>query len=454
MFNTIFRKMLIFSLLISVGSLACTSLFISYLLEKRVYETTRDRLAEKAEELNEVSQQFLEGKMNREAFRDNIVRLEQNEDIQVSILLKDRKPLFVRENPQIQKWLRQVTDKNLALTQVTFTMHKDLDMFIAGVPLIVQDQIIGAIFLHQPVQEIEGWIAEINKIIAVSVLVLFIPLLVVSYFLSKRFAAPITSMSKTVKSISQGDFTKRVEVKGQDELVSLGFLLNNLTDKIAVVEESRRKFIGEISHELRTPLTTIRTTLQGILDGVIDPHDNQELLDISIEEIVRLNKLVDDLIDLSAFDERVVQLQKNDVSLTDLLSASIKQFELKAAEKNIIVEKWLEPRVFAFVDENRLKQVFANLLDNAIKHSKEGSKVTVGLSTKGKKSVIEFTNYGREIAEQDLHQIFDRFYKADKSRSEKGSGLGLTITQHIVTLHGGLIDVVSNKERTTFRVEL
>lgn len=454
MINSIFKKMLSLALLFSLGSLLCSSLLIGFLLEKQIYQRTKETLVTKAEDLNEEVKRFLDGELSKEELRQLILTLRKQDQIRVSIMTTGRESLFPDENKDLQNWIDDILQQESQVAEVSFYKYKEINRFIVGVPILVKNENRGAIFLTTPMKEAEKLVQGINQIIALSVLLLLLPIVFISFFLSKKITTPIVSMSETVRHISKGNFDRQVSLKGRDEFVSLGDAINSMADRLAEIEQSRKRFIGEISHELRTPLTTIRSTLQGISDEILSPAEEEELIQLSIGEIKRISQLIDDLTDLSALEEKAVTLYKEATSVDQLLEVCITQLSLQAKEKEIVFIKYIERDIIASLDVDRMKQVLINLLDNAIKHSYMGSPIEIHLSLHHDDIVIKIENSGDEIPSHLLPLLFDRFYKTDQSRSQKGNGLGLTISKKIIDLHNGDIVVESKDGKISFIVKL
>lgn len=454
MMNSTFKKMLVFALAFSLGSLLCSSLIIGFLLEKKIYDRTQDTLVTKAGELNKEVELFLKGKISKETLKETILLLQERDHIQVSIMTAGRDSLFVEENAAVKSWIGDVLNQKAHFAEVIFYKNDEIKMFIVGVPILVENENKGAIFLYTPMKEAEGLVQEINQMIGLAVLLLLLPIVLISFFLSKKITSPIVSMSETVRNISKGNFEKQVQLKGKDEFASLGAAINSMAERLAIIEQSRKRFIGEISHELRTPLTTIRSTLQGISDEILTVEEEEELIQISINEIKRISQLIDDLADLSALEEKAVILYKQTTSITDLVEACILQLSLQAKQKGIFIEKEIEADVLANVDIDRMRQVCINLLENAIKHSSPMATVKINLIQENDFIIINFENSGDEIPSHILPFLFDRFFKTDQSRTQKGNGLGLTIAKKIVELHDGDISVQSNEGKIRFTVKI
>ncbi|TXK83895.1 cell wall metabolism sensor histidine kinase WalK [Paenibacillus sp. N3.4] len=196
-------------------------------------------------------------------------------------------------------------------------------------------------------------------------------------------------------------------------------------------------------------MTTIRASLQGITDGIVDPQDAREFIQVSLDETLRLSSLVDDLMELSSFEEKQVKLILQNVDVPELVGLVVTQLKMKAKAKQIELSVEIEGPYTVYADADRLRQVLINLLDNAINHIPEGS--IAGIRVKKIKSEhwIEVWDNGPGIAPEKVQHLFDRFYKADESRNRSGAGLGLTISKHIVEALGGSLRVESRLSQGT-----
>jgi two-component system sensor histidine kinase BaeS len=237
-----------------------------------------------------------------------------------------------------------------------------------------------------------------------------------------------------------------VQVSGSDELAQLGTRFNQMAGELDQVESMRRQLIGDVSHELRTPLTAIKGSMEGLIDGVL-PASAETFQQIHAEAD-RLNRLVDDLQELSRVEARAVGLQLRSVDISSLMFTVVKRLGPQAESKHVTLE--LEPssglpQVLA--DEDRAAQVLINLIGNALQYTPEGGKVMVAARPASDQVEIRVRDTGIGIPPEHLSQIFDRFYRVDKSRSRRaggGSGIGLTIARAIVEAHGGHIGAESD----------
>jgi two-component system phosphate regulon sensor histidine kinase PhoR len=226
------------------------------------------------------------------------------------------------------------------------------------------------------------------------------------------------------------------------------------------LEQMRREFVSNVSHELRTPLSIFRGYLETLIDEPeLAPDERERILHVLEKHSTRLHSLVDDLLSLARLEAPDPQLKFASLSLDEFLRRVAKEWEKKAAAKQLRIVHEVEQNLpMISADEARLEEVIYNLLDNAVKYSSAGGQITIDVSRYGTESIaISVTDKGPGIAATDLPRIFERFYRADKARSGEvgGTGLGLAIVKHIAQLHGGSVDAESQLGRgTTVRVVL
>jgi len=279
-----------------------------------------------------------------------------------------------------------------------------------------------------------------------------------SLFFSRRVIAPLSAMSLASERIADGRYDERVEVPGEDELAQLAHRFNQMAEKLNQVESMRRRLIGDVSHELRTPLTAIKGSMEGLMDGIL-PATHETFQQIHAEAD-RLNRLVDDLQELSRVEARAYKLDLRPLDVSSLLRTVTKRLSPQFESKRISLELDLAidlPRVIA--DEDRAIQVLTNLTGNALQYTSEGGRITIGAHRIDHEVQIIVQDTGIGIPAEHLSNIFDRFYRVDKSRSRRaagGSGIGLTIARAFVEAQGGRIwaESVGEGQGSTFTFTL
>jgi signal transduction histidine kinase len=268
--------------------------------------------------------------------------------------------------------------------------------------------------------------------------------LIVTFLLSRPILAPIKALTTTARKLGQGDFSQRVKVRSQGEVGELAQTFNTMAGGLERNEKLRRNMVADIAHELRTPLSNVAGYLEAIHDDVIKP--DKATISSLCEEVGLLSRLVDDLQELALADAGELKLMRQPEDLSLLIEQSVKAVQTKALEKSLNVTADLPPILPPVnIDYQRISQVLRNLLANAITHTPDGGRITVSTILEDKQIKVSVQDTGEGIPATDLPNMFERFYRVDKSRARNrgGSGLGLTIAKRLVEAHGGAIGVQS-----------
>ena len=284
---------------------------------------------------------------------------------------------------------------------------------------------------------------SINRIIIIIGVISISSIIIISIIISRSIAKPISKVSKMTKYIGEGNYKNKLNYKSNimeiDDLInSINKLSNELNDQ----ENLRKQLTGDIAHELRTPLTSIKGHLDAIIVGIWEPT-NERLNSIN-EEVKRITNLVDELRKLAKFDSGKDNLNKEIVNLKNYIKSIAYNYEGKALEKNIVIKYQLE-NIEALIDKEKFAQVIINILSNAIKYNNGNNAIYIKVFKKNNSINISIKDSGIGIPKSEYKNIFERFYRLDKSRgaNEKGAGVGLTIAKSIVNAHGGEIEVYS-----------
>ncbi|MDO4535509.1 MAG: HAMP domain-containing sensor histidine kinase [Clostridium perfringens] len=318
-------------------------------------------------------------------------------------------------------------------------------------------EFVGAIAYVIYQSNINKPIYDMYKIIWISVVIAVIILNIIFYFISKKFIIkPLESINDIAKDFSNGHFDKRVNIGNNDEIGDLAKTFNIMADSIEEAENNRREFISNISHELRSPITSIKGFITAILDGIIPKEKEKYYLNIANDEIMRLTRLVNDLLDLSAMQAGKMTFKLIKVDINSVIRMTAIKMGQKALEKNIKIDVSLEGKsLYVLADNDKIIQVLTNLIDNAIKYCNRDGKILVSTKIKNEKIIVSVYNNGPSINKDDVKYIWDRFYKADKSRTNKTStGLGLPIVRNIILEHNEKIWIDNNDNGVTFSFTL
>ncbi|PWI15608.1 two-component sensor histidine kinase [Streptomyces sp. Act143] len=297
--------------------------------------------------------------------------------------------------------------------------------------------------------------------------------LLITQFVAHSLTAPLDEMNAVARSISHGDYTRRVRENRRDELGDLAETINRMADDLEAQEQQRKELVANVSHELRTPIAGLRAVLENIVDGV-SPAD-PETMRTALKQTERLGRLVETLLDLSRLDNGVVPLKKRRFEVWPYLSGVLKEANMVASARAGLgsgsgshtrtdVHLHLDvtpPELTAHADPERIHQVVANLIDNAVKHSPPHGRVTV----KARRGVLpeslelEVLDEGPGIPRSEWHRVFERFNRGNITRphgpgSDGGTGLGLAIARWAVDLHGGRIGVAESERGCRILVTL
>jgi signal transduction histidine kinase len=262
-------------------------------------------------------------------------------------------------------------------------------------------------------------------------------------FLARGMTSPLREMASAAQAMAKGDYSRRVTATSKDEVGQLASAFNRMAADLAEVDRMRRDLVANVSHELRTPISALQAVLENLVDGVERP--DPVVLKRMLGQVERLGGLVNQLLDLSRLESGAIPLRSRTFSVADLLKTAADESQLQArGPDGVVVEVSVEPAdLEVYGDPERVHQVVANLLDNAIAHSPPGGGVSLKALGNGGVARIEVRDEGPGIPSEEAARVFERFYRSDSARSsrEGSSGLGLAIARWIVDLHGGDIRV-------------
>tara|TARA_R110002124_G_scaffold286453_1_gene467400 strand:+ start:15367 stop:16842 length:1476 start_codon:yes stop_codon:yes gene_type:complete len=285
--------------------------------------------------------------------------------------------------------------------------------------------------------------------------------LILGLIVFRLLTGRLRHVSETVKSFEQGQLDKRVKVTTEDEIGLLGSSFNQMADtlvanmdEIKQIDNLRRELVANVSHDLRSPLASIQGYLETILskEPSIKPEERTKYYEIVLRNTKKLGTLIEELFELSKFDAQDVQPDMEQVSMAELAQDLVQQFKPIAEQKGIALKAVLsdEPINLVYADIALMERAISNLIDNALKHTPEGGTVSIISSNENENVSFTISDTGKGIAEENIQRIFDRFYQEDPSRTVgAGAGLGLSIAQKILELHGSKLSVQSGAGKGT-----
>ncbi len=309
------------------------------------------------------------------------------------------------------------------------------------IPLVVRNQTVGQLIVLASLMPIQGQMA-LGLLVPVFFISIFLAVLtiIIGLLLLRRVVNPLAEVIAAARTLARGDLSTRVNVTGPDDLRALSDSFNHMADALERSDRERRNMLADIAHELRTPLTVIRGRLEGIVDGIY-PADTGHVAP-ALEESYLLERLVDDLRLLTLAETRQLPFEHRDTDLNALASHAVTLFRAEAEEKGIrlFLAAAAQPVILS-LDPQRTEQVVSNLVGNALRYTPEGGSVWVTVTHALGAVELTVSDNGPGLAESDLPHIFDRFWRAEKSRSRAsgGAGLGLAIAKQLVEAQNGTI---------------
>ena len=341
------------------------------------------------------------------------------------------------------------------------------DWLFVSAPVLADGRVAGVVYLGQPLRDVAAVLSDLRWRLLLAAAVALPLSALVGLALARTIAQPVRALTAAAGRLADGDFDYPLRPTGQDELGQLSRTFIAMRDRLQAVERMRAQFVTDVSHELRTPLTAVKGSVETLRDGAVDDPAVRERFLASIEsETDRLIRLVNDLLILSRADAQALTLRRRPVDLRAVVRSTAEKLTPRMVVNGVHLAVELPGTpLTTSADPDRVEQVLVNLLDNALKHTPAGGKVTVegyGLKVEGggiepltpdlcpppptllpdgEWVILSVADTGEGIPAADLPHVFERFYRADRSRSRErgGSGLGLSIAKALVEAHGGRI---------------
>lgn len=308
-----------------------------------------------------------------------------------------------------------------------------------AVPTVYRGVTLGAVYLYEYDTEQAEVLLSIQSTLRYISVVICVVALVAALILSKALTRNTSRLLGGIRSVREGEYNHRIEVKGKDEMAQLAMEFNELTDRLQTIEEVRRRFVSDASHELKTPLASIRLLADSILqNSSVDMETVREFVSDIGEEADRLTRISQRLLALSRLDARL-QRERVPVDVGQVVEKVGHMLLPLAHSAQVELRYQLQPHCMVLATQDDLYQVAFNLMENAVKYNQPGGSVTVEVAREEYWITLTVQDTGVGIPEEDLLRVFDRFYRVDKARSREagGTGLGLSIARDTARLHGG-----------------
>lgn len=302
------------------------------------------------------------------------------------------------------------------------------------------------LFVWESLEGSEKDIARLERLFVVFLPFVLLVTSFISWLLAGKLLSPFVTMRSLAEQIRQGKLKERIALgfKGR-EIEDLVMIFNDMLDGIQQSMEAQKSFSSDVSHEIRSPLTSLRGSIEVALRKKRTPEEYEEVLKNNLSDIVRLSRITDNLLFLARADNKILELRRQWLDIGHLVERVVEQLKYKALAAGVSIEGKYGENIEISGDVELLEQAFTNLLDNAIKYSRRGGKITVRTEEEEGHITATISDTGVGIPEADIPHIFDRFYRVNKAHSRKlgGTGLGLAITQWIINAHSGKMGVKS-----------
>ena len=324
----------------------------------------------------------------------------------------------------------------------------DKGQYSAGCALTdASGQVRGYAFASSYASALNGYVADMFSTFILSAGLMLLISSLLSVVFTTRLTLPLRRIAEAARKFGAGDFSTRVPVEGEDEVAQLAVTFNNMAANLEAIDSSRSNFMGNIAHELRTPMTSVKGFVDGMLDGTIPPELYNHYLGVVSQEVGRLTRLIQNMLDISKLEAGEYQVNARSYDVWESITGAALAAEQRIESGRIQIQGLVPERTMVYADPDLVHQVVYNLLDNAIKFTPEEGIIRFGVTRSGGQVTVSIWNTGPGIAPEALPFVFDRFFKEDRSRglNTRGSGLGLHICKVLVNLSGGKIWVESQE---------
>lgn len=361
---------------------------------------------------------------------------------QIAVMNKNNEVVYISSNisgNDLKKSCVDISAENMdALRNGEYVEYIN-DSYTYIYSIMEENNFLGYIAMTSPLSIINGQLHKIYLIIWISsICTMIFSIVVLALFAKTMLIKPLAAINNAAKKFANGEVDKRVHIKSKDEIGQLAASFNIMAESLERVENNRRDFISNVSHELRSPITSIKGFIAAVIDGVIPKEQEGYYLERVYSEIQRLTRLINDLLDMSAIESGKLKFNIKKIDINELIRICIINNEGKIKEKGIILNvDLIDEKCYVNTDEDKTMQVVTNLLDNAIKYCGKNGNIKISTHSKSHKVFVEIYNDGPRLTDEELIHIWDRFYKSDKSRTNKVStGLGLPIVRMILMQQG------------------
>ncbi|ARK31135.1 sensor histidine kinase [Halalkalibacter krulwichiae] len=441
-------SILLIAIIVTLGAIS----IVYFLYEKLYVDKQIEALMRQGEYLSKQYEQSID----KEAFFHNV---EWVEEMLIADLYFTDDPMQLGSGTSFEPY----ADENLIMfeerqkllegeTVVMVRTHPQFQQDILGVaiPTFQAGHLSGVVFLSMPLSDVHEPFKQVQTMLLVVLFLIVFIIMIIGKRVINHVVHPLSAMKKVAQKVAAGDYSQNinVEAKRGDELGQLARSFNRLSSSLEKADNNRREFLANVSHELRTPLSYMKGYTEAMQEGVVNHTKGLAIIE---KEANRLERLVNDLLDLAQLEGESYPLTCEPIALAQLVSEVLEQYEIAFSKKKINLNCILDDAIIISGDRDRIEQVIHNVLDNALKFSPDNKQIHVTLSLIEKKAELLIEDEGIGIPEEDMSQIMERFYRVDKARTRAsgGTGLGLAIVSEIMKKHQGSFSLTSKLGKGT-----
>lgn len=460
MMRSIFAKILASHIAVILVTTLTMGILMSFLIRNYVVESRRTELIQKGVGAVSLITPFLQS-------GGNLGTLESiSELVGANAWLMDNSGRVLAGRAP-ERWLRRLAENPDEIS--TFfsgtvqswvrTGRKQADPAIVAIIPVPNTSPPSSLFLYAPITGVTRAADAVERLLLFSLLTGMAAAIGIGFLISRNLTKPIENIIISADTFAKGNFDTRTQVTGSDEIGRLGQTFNSMAQAIAGLEQNRRDFLANVSHELKTPVASIQALAESLADGLVtDQSHKQRYLANIVAETGRIDRLLNDLLDMSQLESGELRLKVENLDLAALVTSHIDSHLHLFSGRQIRISINAQPNLPKVkADPHRLGQVLTNLLSNAARYSPDGSEIKLALTASNSRVALSVTDQGPGVPAADLPYIFDRFYRVEKSRvrSDGGTGLGLAISKKLMTAMEGHIAVSSIEgEGATFTITL
>jgi len=464
MFNNLRTKLTVSYLVLILAVMVLTSFFLLKILEQYYLSHQSETLLRAAK----LAGEFSAGHLRTSPDVNIISALAEGFGHQIGarVIITDHLRQVVGDSLRVGGLVGTSLDREEVATalsgatgqSVQFSQDSDQWVMQVAVPIQSEGQILGTVFLSASLALIYGVLGDIRSFLFLATVLAMVLAGFLGAVFAHRITVPIASLTKATEQIARGDLSQRVRFRSQDEIGQLADQFNIMASRLQEMTRQLREFVANSSHELRTPLTSLNILVKSLREYPLEAEEREEFLADIDQELERLTKLVEDLLDLTRLDRLAAEDTMHSADVVPIVAGTLDMLKKRAELKGIVLNYTLPERSApVYAVPHQIKQVIFNLVDNSIKYTLPGGAVTVSLRQEQDELLMTVADTGSGIPSEHREKVFERFYRVDKARSREqgGTGLGLAIVKEIVGRHGGKVWVeATSGSGATFVVSL